>query len=234
MVREEEVPPLRKKPGRNIRLISAAVIVIIVAAAAAFALCRITGEHRRIFSPSDYGRLRISITSPENGAEIAPRTTLFADDGGEIPEIDAAVRYIPRPNEYSSLPLVIPAGRYRAKTVIGNEIIWSSFELDSWKNSHRNRELIIDITEEEAQPVDIKSSVHDSSDGTDIARSAEVEIFLDGKFMPVESVRIYSDQVYHFRISAEGYRAQEYILRINRNERVLRLQAELSPQTDKE
>ena len=234
MVSEEEIPPLKKKRKTGPSIIIAAAIILTFAAAALFFFCRITGEHKQIFSPSEYGRISFSVEAPENGANIVPHTVIFADDGKNIPEIETDIRYILQQGSYRSIAVMIPAGKYRAKTVYGNGIIWSSFELQPWTVSRSTRELVIDSPENDITAIDITFSIHDALTGADIGDSAEVEIFRDGEFVPAGSVEIRSGDVHDFRISADGYQAQEYILRIGRNERVLRFQAELSPDTDKE
>ncbi|HAK45613.1 MAG TPA: serine/threonine protein kinase [Spirochaeta sp.] len=234
MVKEETVPPLRKKRGRGLKLYITTGIIIVLAAAFCVTYCRLTGFHRQVISPSLYGRLSLSIEHPEGGAIIIPRTSLFADDGKDIPAVDATVRFIPYSAEYRSIPLVLPAGRYRAKTILGNEIIWSSFELRARSESNETRRIILGVMENESAAIDILFSINDSSSGADIRDIAALEIFKDGKFRPVESADIVSGAVYNFRISADGYTAQEYILRIKNNEKVLHFQAELSPDKDKD
>lgn len=229
MAKEEQLAPVRKKHGRRKKFYITLGIILIAITAAGLGFCRLTNIHKRIFSPGEYGQLNFSTALPENGSASVPVTSLFLDDGKDIPSVETTVRYLPFSDSYRSIPQVLPAGSYRAKTIYDGEIIWFSFEIQPWSQTHQTRKMIIDASGNEPGILDIAFSINDSQTGADLIESAAVEIFRDGKFLPVKTVEIQSGKVHHFRISASGYLTQEYILRFRNDERVLRFQAELTP-----
>ncbi|MDC7225704.1 MAG: serine/threonine-protein kinase [Spirochaetales bacterium] len=234
MIEEQAPPPVSRKRGTSRKLYITAGIILLAAAAVVFSICRISGLHRLLFYPSRYGRLEFTIENPAGGAGFIPQTTMFIDDGKDIPRVDSAVRYLRRKSEYRSLPVILEAGRYRAKTIIGNEIIWSSFELSPAADSNEMRSITIDAFETEAAPISIDWSINNSVTGADIRSEARVEVYNEGSYVPVDTTEIYSGAVYSFRITADGYREQEWVLRINNDQKVLRFQAELIPQNGEE
>jgi len=230
IVREETVPPVRLKKYSKIGLYLGISVLIAGTAALGAGFCGLTGIHRTILNPGEFGRIQFQLDS----ASI-PETFLFLDDGKNIPEADRKVVYLPAGAQYRSLQAGLQAGSYRAKTIIGDTVIWTSFSLKPWKENPQVKTIVPINPEQEDHLLKISLNVHDALTGWDLTETSSLEVFMDGDFMPADSAGpILSGRVHNFRITAPGYKSLEYVLKIDRTERVLSFQSELIPENKSE
>ena len=108
----------------------------------------------------------------------------------------------------------------------GEKLIWTSFVLSPWSENPKTTVITPVTPAAVAREISLSASFHDAETGRDLGNIAVIEIFSDGAFTPASKVQIFSGEVHNFRISAPGYRSQEYILRIRNDESVLHFQAE--------
>ena len=225
MVTESSIPPIRSKKKIRLKLIITTAAIVLAAVAAAGGFCRFTGYHNLLFKPSEYGRLILISES-----SFAPLSSIFIDDGADIPDADAGIIFMRRDGMFKSLPVCLPAGRYRVKTMLGTTIIWTSFSLPNAKDKSGGVRIIVDGPAPEPTPVALSVELHDAAGGWDLAETANVEVFQEGDFVSAMNASIISGAVYNFRISADGYLSQEFILKINEGERALHFQVDLEPE----
>ncbi|MBI9106366.1 MAG: serine/threonine protein kinase [Spirochaetales bacterium] len=230
MVKEEPAPPVRLKSHPKYKLFIGIGIAVLVLSGLIVGCCALTQIHRRLLHPNDFGQ--IQLTTETAGR---PSTELFIDDGNEIPTIEMKVRYFPVKTNYRSLYIVLPSGKYRAKTLLGQKVIWSSFTLEPWSKGGGTKSIIIDRADTEAHEIDISFNIHDAENGWDLRQIGLIELFRDGIFISLTDAGTpMSGRVHHFRISAPGYDSQEFILKINKNESALHFQLELEPKKNDE
>lgn len=229
MLREDTPPPLHpKKTGLRTLIIT--IGTILAAAAVIGTVClKFTGIHNRIFSPAEYGQIRLSVGADESDRFRLPQAQLFLDDGRDYPAIETGLIFIPGGRQIRSLPLVLAPGGYRLKTTYGTKVIWTSFTLDSWKVNPHTLELAIPADGTEPALLQVTMQVHDALTGWDLTEAALLEVYKDGRFTPVTVTALYSGAVYNFRMTADGYKKQEWVLKINPAERSLLFQADLEP-----
>lgn len=230
LLREETTAPLKAVKTRHTgRIISLSAAAVLIAAMTA-GFCSLTDIHKRFFQPEEYGQIRFTADKPGSSIRVEPFTTVFIDDGKDIPAVDMEVRYIAYKDDYLSLPMALPAGRYRAKTMIGDKIIWSSFRINPWSEKSAGSRIDLYLPKAAPAPVAVTAGILDASSGWDLSGKASLEVFADNKFRPVSEVEIISDAVYNFRISAEGYEEQEWVLSIKPEQKTLHFQTEMIPQ----
>ena len=227
----EPLKPVRKRGSKSILTLS---IILAVAILAFAGFCSITNLHKRITSPSGYGQFGFKIELPDTSSAVYPKTELFIDDGKDIPPAELNVYYLPVRTEFTSLPLCLPAGKYRAKTVIGDAIIWSSFSLKPWTEAGKQADIAVLLSAPEPAPVQVSARVLDSESGWELTDKARLEVYFNNGFVPVDDAEIISGGVYNFRISLEGYLEQEWVLSIKNDQRQLHFRTELVPVDKKE
>jgi len=228
IVKDETVPPVRLKKHARMRLYISAGIIISLIAGLCIGFCGLTGIHKTILKPAEFGRIQFLLDSAS-----MPETFLFLDDGKNIPEVDREIIYIPVKGQYRSLYTGLRAGSYRAKTRIGDTLIWTSFSLKPWKEKAEIKTIVPVNPEPKNHILEISMNVHDAQTGWDLMEITALEVLRDGKFMPVEKAEeILSGRIHHFRISAPGYKSREWVLKIEQKDRVLSFQSELIPENN--
>jgi len=222
MVCEDEIPQvsLRKPPRLNLYIGLSATLLLLVGVFSVY--CGHTQYHKVLFKSGEYGTIQFTA---EGG--LRPSTTLYIDEGEEIPLIDRKIVYIKGSTGYKSMPLGFPQGRYRAKTVLGDEVLWSSFRIIPRAEGDRR---ILKVTDS-SSPVRILTIdviTLAAKTGKDLRETAKIEVFVEGAFRSIHRVPpLTSGGVYLFKISAPGYISQEFGLKIDQNQSVVRFQAEL-------
>ena len=229
LIREETAPPLKKKNKKMFKPIISAAVILIVLSAVLAGLNSMTDIHKRIFSPAEFGQVKFSFYTSDSGPKIIPYTEIFINDEKDLPPADIRVRYLFLEKRYSSLPVCLPAGKYRAKTLVGEKIIWNSFRIVPWEKAGRGSEILISIPPAEPAPVKPTFQAVDAESGWDLSEKAVLEVFQNGEFIPVKNTVVLSGDIYNFRITAEGYEKQEWVLNIKTGQSSLHIQTELVP-----
>jgi serine/threonine-protein kinase len=225
IVKQKTAPPVRLKKKSRLKLYITSGIILLFLAGICTGFCRLTKFQKQIFNPSEFSRIQFQVES-----KLIPVTTLFLDDGKDIPEAEGKIIYLPTVEQYNSLHTGLKAGSYRAKTTIGDEVIWTSFILEPWSVSPAMKIIKHDEPEKAARELEISIDVHDAQTGWDLMEIALIEVFASGKFRPISEVeQILSGKVHNFRISAPGYESMEFVLNMKTGERVLHFQTELIP-----
>ncbi len=229
MVKEETPPPLQKKRRRKVKPVVTIAAIALAAAGLIMGWFSLTGIHKRILKPSEYGVIRITTGSTDNDTAYLPKAKLFIDDGKEYPSAEIPLRFLPGRKKITSLPAAVPAGKYRLKIILGNRIYWTSMSVKPWEEKPEVR--IIPATEVLAQrgPIEIGIMIHDAFTGWDLSDTAVVEVYKPGGFIPVKDTVLFSGEIYNFRISAKGYKPQEWVLKLNIADRALNFNTELTP-----
>ncbi len=229
LIKEETAPPLKKKNKKMFKPVIAAVIIIAVLSASFAGLSSMTDLHKRILSPSGFGQVRFSSDIPDSDSTVIPHTEIFLDDGKDIPAAGLKVRYLPFKERYYSLPLYLPEGKYRAKTLIGEKIIWNSFRIVPWEKAGRGSEILLSLPPTMPAPVKLTFQVLDAESGWDLSGKTVLEVYRNGEFIPVKDTVVLSGEVCNFRMTADGYEKQEWVLNIKAGQISVHFQTELVP-----
>lgn len=229
IVKNETPPKVKPKKRPKLRLYISSGIILLLLAGGSAAYCRLTGFQKTVFSPKDFGRIEFIADG-----SIKPRTTLFVDDGNEIPEADLKIQYIKSQEEYRSLPAALEAGSYRAKTTIGDKVIWSAFTLTPWSENPAVKTVKPGLPQQMVHTLELSMDVYDAVSGWNLEHDAMLEVFSDGRFVPAAELELLSGMVHHFRISAPGYVSSEFVLKIQTQQSALHFQTELNPDNKNE
>ncbi len=225
LVRNEEPTVLgrRRRPRPLLRWGIAAAVLLLAGLIGGYAA--ITDVHRVLLFPGEYGRLRI-----EFQGNRAPVSSIFVDDGREIPPVPATVRFIPQGDWQVSLPLVLPEGQYRIKTESGDRVVWNSIYLPSAARRSEGRRVFIAAEEPVARELTVRTEAADISRGGRVNVEVITEVLQGRAFIPIDRAEsLMSGEVHHFRIRAEGYFTQEFVLRIDTRQRDVVLRADMVP-----
>jgi hypothetical protein len=224
MIRGEEPPvPRRRNPRRPLLRLAAAALVLTAAAASA-AYGALTGVHLRFLRPADYGQIRIEVEGETQAA-----AEIFIDDGAEMPPASRSPRMLPSGEGSASLPLVLPAGQYRVKTRSADRVVWTSFRLEPWSRRGRTLRITVPASPPAPGPVEVGAVVTDEATGR-FLDAARLLVPGGGGFVPVDAAPdVISGGVRRFRVAADGYFPQDFVLRLEPGQRRLELRAALVP-----
>ncbi len=226
MVRSEEKPPLRRRKKNPLAgaLISAAAAALLLGAPAF--LCARAGMHRLVLNPSETGLLFFG----SRLSSAPPVTSLYVDDGRTIPEYPAKVRYVRWKEGYSSLPLILPPGNYRSKTLLDGRLHWNSFYVPPWSDGNRGASVHLGTDRPENAAVPVKASVRDALTGRILDGEAEVRVAVPSGYETLaEHGPVKVGGIHRFRVSAPLYYPQDFTLKVSEGYDELDLDAALLP-----
>jgi len=247
MINDEPVEGLTSPAARGkirMRLVLPAVLLLILTAAGGFSYYK--GYHYRYILNREYGGFFLELEmddSLKKGSEIHISTSIFEDDNQSIPDVDKPVRfgiseetgdgYI----RFRSDPVYLPPGTYRIKTVVDEEVIWRNFYLEPMNPDRKlfNRSRPVRIRLEwpgyRPSPLNTELKAFDRYSGREITEDSVLTIQFNREYQEIGSIgeKLYSGNVYKFRVESEGYYRNDYHLKIHPNQSTLILEAWLVP-----
>ena len=175
-----------------------------------------TGIHRRIFHPSDYGQVRFVIegfpgeidagdfritVSPAGGTDgfdrygtvrIAPGIARFAGDAPSV--------------VVTSLPMALATGEYRATAKIEDREIAALFLVRPWKMSREESKIEIPLVDSEPRTLRVSAEITDADSDEDLTTAAVIEVLRGSTYVPLTRAgQLLSGCVFTFRIRVAGY-----------------------------
>jgi hypothetical protein len=136
-----------------------------------------------------------------------------------------------------SRKLYLEAGRYRLKTSLEGQLIWSSFSLPP-RTVQRRLLSTLDALHIGArqgvgapQPLQIRLSVFDAGSGEDLTAGSALMVYVRGVWLPWNPIGppLMTGETYRFRVQREGYYPLEYALIVKPFQSSLSLEARLVP-----
>ncbi|AHC16383.1 serine/threonine-protein kinase [Salinispira pacifica] len=237
-VQGRDLPHLtvRKQQPGIIRTIGIAGGVLVLGGGISLAL--LTNMHNRVLFPSNYGQVRFVLENADtagerSGSELYPESSIFQDDDEQIPRLPQRIIY--RENDtgggksFSSLPLVLPKGRYRLKTTVNGQVIWKSFYLPPWNNRKEELRIFSAPLAPAPRPVRVETIARNALTGRNLDGLARFTLVRGGRELPLDDARLLSGDVRHFRVNAPGYLSQDFVLRLDVAQDRLTLAADLIP-----
>lgn len=222
-------------------------LVAIAVAAAAFGAGTswYFGLHHEVLAADEYGAVELSVRIPRELHEAGdiPLAAAVYRDGDRLAEIPTPThrfttddarstrRHIAR----TARRLYLPAGDYRVKVRIGDQVHWNDLRLES-RSVQREREstrfartLVVVARPFEPRDIEFGIVVRDRRHGGRI-EEIEVEHYSDGRWSAIgEADEFVSGRLHRFRIRAEGYRTREIEIDVPAYERALFIDATLAP-----
>src|SRR5208337_4345674 len=200
------------------------------------------------FQPDRYGALVVSAVvdaSYKEPGEVFFQPLLYREEDNRLTRITGidfglhrdASRASSESFTISSRTMYLPAGRYRMKVSLEDELFWSSFTLEP-----RVVQLRLISTMDGARItfrqrggerlLEVGATVADSSTGEDLTGSAVLSVFLDNRWMPWSSTApqdFISGRTYEFRFEEHGYSPQFYSLVVKPYQTMLSFDVRLVP-----
>jgi serine/threonine-protein kinase len=201
------------------------------------------------FEPGRYGALVVSAVvdaSYKEPDEIFFQPALYREEDNQLTRLTAidlglhqdATRTSADSFTLATKTLYLPAGRYRLKVSLENELSWSAFTLAPRAVQKRLMSTVdgmrITIRQGSGRRLlEVSSTVSDAATGEDLTGSAVRSVFLYNRWMPWSSTATQdftSGGSYRFRFEKEGYYPQVYSLVVKPYQTMLSLDVRLVPQ----
>ncbi len=201
------------------------------------------------FEPGRYGALVVSAVvdaSYKEPDEIFFQPVLYREDDNQLTRLATidfglhqdASRTSADSFTLASKKLYLPAGRYRLKVSLENELSWSAFTLAPRVVQERLMStadgMRITVRQRSGRRLlEVSSTVSDSATGEDLSSSAALSVFLYNRWISWSSTAsqdFTSGGSYRFRVEKEGYYPQVYSLVVKPYQTVLSLDVRLVPQ----
>jgi serine/threonine-protein kinase len=201
------------------------------------------------FEPGRYGALVVSAVvdaTYKEPDEIFFQPVLYREDDNQLTRLTAidfglhqdATRTSADGFTLASKKIYLPAGRYRLKVSLENELSWSAFTLAPRVVQRRLMSTAdaMRITVRQGSGrrlLEVSSTVSDSATGEDLTSSAALSVFLYNRWLPWSSTApqdFTSGGSYRFRFEKEGYSTQVYSLVVKPYQTMLSLDVRLVPQ----
>lgn len=237
-VQGTELPPLtvkKQQPG-IIRAAGFAAGILLLGGLASLDV--LTNMHNRLLFPSNYGQVRFVLENADilaggNSAGDTPDSSIYRDDDNQIPMLPHRIIYRETrsngANNFSSLPLVLPQGRYRLKTEVNGQVIWKSFFLPSWNSRGQELRIFTSPLAPAPRQVRVETISRDALTGRNLDGLARYSFLQGSSRVPLSDAAVFSGDVRHFRVEAPGYLSQDFILRLDVSQDRLTLAADLIP-----
>ncbi len=247
-----ELSPLVRVHGSRRAFRVAAIVLVTLFAASLAGWSAITGLHRRVIAPSDYGQIRFTIEGFPGEVErtavaisvepdVAARGTgiggALPNGVGESRRARTVVRTAPvfarAPGDPTSvilttLPLVLEAGDYRVTAEIGDRQVSSWVPLLSWSERPGEQVVRLPLVDAAARPLRVEAIITDAARGEDLSQIARVEVLRDNRYLPLSVAgELISGRVHTFRIRAPGYETETLVVESARSTGSLALQVSL-------
>ncbi len=240
-------PP--EPPSQAKRALVAAAMIVLLAGGGFGAYAYYTGYYHEILYAEEYGAAALGVRIEKNGRtpeDLVIRGVVYRqEEGRNAGEQLRVERFSERERDESadfrvvhSDRFYLPAGRYRVRIEAADTVFWRSFEVkprveqrDS-AGSADGRLVEVVLSVPPPQPLEVETRVIDGETGRRMLDGYRVEVRLDGAWRELgggDEYELESGSRYRFRISADGYRSEEYELEIPPHQWRLRLQAELQP-----
>ncbi len=236
-------PPARSFVRRSARVLAfATVLAVAVGGGAAWYF----GLHHELLSAREYGAMQLSVRIPREAYEDAevPLAGAVYRNGTRVAEVPTADRPFRNDDERSTRRhvvmtarrLYLPAGDYRVKVRIGDQIHWNDIRIES-RSVQRRREatrfartLVVLARPFEPRELELEIVARDRRDGGRIDEP-EIEHYSRGRWTSIDEVdELTSGRIHRFRVRAEGYRTREIEIDVPTYERTLFIDAALVPE----
>lgn len=173
-----------------------------------------------------YTPVELSITLPASAsidADLPIKAFFFKNEEPEIPEVDNSRRVFLHDKKtknskntsnknYHTKPVFLKPGNYRIKVVTGPYVWWQSIVVN--KDS---KKINLDFLRNARRILTIKPYAIDAQSKKDISSMANYKILFNGKWTNLADVKpelLTSGTVHKIRVSAQGYKTEEFSLRI--------------------
>ncbi len=243
-------PPVR--PSQFKRVLAVATLVLVAAAGGLAGYAYRTGYYHEILNPDEYGAATLAVRIEKDGRvpdDVVIRAYLFTVAGGEANTEPRRVEgFSERPDQESadyrvvaSERVYLPAGRYRAKIEAGDTVFWRSFNVAPRREQRESARWaggrVVGVLLATPAPAPLRAQVRviDAQTGRRMLDGYRVEVRLRGRWRNIDELgedQLTSGSAYRFRVSADGYQAQEYNLRFEPHQSQLVLHAELEPASE--
>ncbi len=233
-------PQQRKKKHLLLKGLIAAFVICTGASAGLFSY--FTGYHNMLLHPSTYNSVTFSVFVPYGAQppdKMYIKAGLYKDDTKQIPSVpDRRVifRYtkLKKSGRYrfSSVPVFLPAGAYRAKLKIEDSVTWYSFLVQPKGTSGKKSGTVILVNRVPA--AHYATSVHvmaiDTENNQKISSGVTVFLSQNRRWVPLtDTESLTGGNIYKFMIKHEGYYPKIFSLKIGTGEDVLNINAGLVP-----
>lgn len=162
-------------------------------------------------------------SSASVNADLPIRAFFFHSDDPSIPEVDNTRRVFTTNKKletssskynktYITKPVYLKPGPYRVKVVTGPYIWWQSFVVGKDKQN-----LHLDFLKNARRVLSIKPFAFDAETNRNISGKSNFDILYNGKWTPLADVNpdlLSSGTVHKIRVSSEGYKTEEFSMRI--------------------
>ncbi len=233
-------PRQRKKKHLLLKGLIAVFVICIAASAGLFSY--FTGYHNMLLHPSTYNSVAFSVFVPFGAQppdKIYIKAGLYKDDNKQIPSVsDRRVIFLytklKKSGRYrfSSIPVYLPAGAYRAKLEMEDSVSWYSFLVNPKGSSGKKSGTVILVNRIPAEHLETIVSVKalDTVSNRRILDGTSVFLSQRGRWIPMkDSVKLAGGNVYKFMIKHEAYYPKIFSLKIGTGQDILNIKAGLVP-----
>ncbi|HET6486550.1 MAG TPA: serine/threonine-protein kinase [Spirochaetia bacterium] len=200
-----------------------------------------------VFAANRYGALVVAaqVDSVYKGSgQVFFEPVLYREQNGSLTAL-SSVGYALRENTAAgsgstflieSKRLFLPAGRYRLKASLENQLYWTSFVLSPRTDQRKvfstadALHIVIRQPNPAPQPLEVRYRAVDADTAQELA-DAQLSVFLFNAWLPWSVVRVSglsTGRSYRFRVEHDGYRPQIFDLAIKPYQTILTIEAHLA------
>ncbi len=249
-IRQEPIEALPRRPSPTLKIVLAMGFLLLLLLGVSGYLMYQRGYHYEYLWPRKYGAFSITATVKKGNKapeETFVKATLFLDDGLAIPKVEnVKIRFREnreRETEESfvleSARVYAPAGAYRLKVCLENQLYWYTFFLDprsvqrqttATENS-RVFQLVLD--EGPPLPLEIQYHVTDQATGEDLTDRTQLFIMRESQWFKWNqqiSDSLTTNRRYQLKFGKLGYLPRIYDLYMEADQTFLSMMVSLMPE----
>lgn len=201
-----------------------------------------------VFAAKRYGALVVAAqvdSSYKESGQVFFQPVLYREENGSLSPLSSLSYGLHEDTAASSgstfliesKRLFLPAGEYRLKVSLENQLYWTSFLLNPRSDQRKlfstadALHIVIRQPNPTLQPLEVRYQAFDAGTGGDLTDAARLSVFLFNAWVPWSVVRpggLSSGRSYRFRIEHDGYQPQIFDLAIKPYQTILTLEAHLA------
>ncbi|HTP59949.1 MAG TPA: serine/threonine-protein kinase, partial [Spirochaetia bacterium] len=224
-----------------------AVAAVAILAAGAWLFYQ-QGYWYELFKADQYGLLVVSAqidSAYKDPGEVFFRPVLYREKGNQITRVPVSLDVhesltgrTSTSYALSTRRLYLPAGRYRLKIGLEDQLYWTSFTLDPRTVQRKSPEAAqgqrITLRQDANPdvPLRVQYEVSNADTGEDLTSTAKVFVLMGDRWLPLflaKAQGLFPGRTYSFRVEREGYMPQEFNLILKPYQTTWTLEARLIP-----